>query len=86
MNPISEILIVIGLGLYIIPTIKIYNRLKKYDDKTPGFFMMHLKMRTCLKKYNRINKIQYGKKARLSKLWYFFFFCSISLIALAFIT
>jgi len=85
MNQVSVLLIIAASGVYLTPTIRVHNKLKKYDDKTPGLFMMHLKMNTYLKKYNRLSIIQHGKKSRLSKLWYFYLFCSISLIALSFV-
>jgi hypothetical protein len=81
---LSVFLIAIALGVYLTPTISIYNKLKKYDDKTPGFFMMQLKMPYYLKKCRKIDKIQIGRDSNISKLWYLTLFSSIIMIALAF--
>jgi hypothetical protein len=50
MVKISVFLIAIASGVYLMLTIGIYKKLKKYYDKTPGFFMMQLRMPTYLKK------------------------------------
>jgi len=83
MSSTSIVLIVLASGVYLTPTISIYTMLKKHDDKTPGFFTMQFRMRTYLKKYNHLNKIRNGKRALLSKLWYYTLFISIILFALA---
>jgi hypothetical protein len=85
MGLVSVFLIALALGIYLLPTISIYNKLKKYDDKTPGFFMMQLRMPYYLKKCRKIDKIQMGRDSHISKLWYFTLFSLIIMIALAFI-
>jgi hypothetical protein len=78
-------MIIIALGLYLIPTISVHSKLKRYDDKTPGFFIMQLRIRTYLKKFDNFNAVLYRKNSFLPKLWYIATFTSVIILALAFI-
>jgi len=60
MNDLPFILILLVIVIYMILTIAIHNKLRKYNDKTPSFFMMQLRMPNYLKNYRKIDKIQMG--------------------------
>ena len=85
MSQVSILLIIAAFGIYLLPTITVYKKLKRYDDKSPGFFMMQLRIRTSLKKLSTLNKVLYRSNAYLPKLCYITTFSSIIIFTLAFI-
>ena len=52
------------------PSFQIYSKCLKFDDRTPSFFKVLIKMPYYIEKSIKIDKTSYNKQHSFCRLWY----------------